>query len=400
MKKTAICVFLTLTVLIPCLLYNTKASYEVYKMKDFAKNALPGTQTVFYEDDFKSNVIGEGKLTGIMLLSLPSPDAGILKLERNAAALGSTITTDMLSSLVFVPASSAEFSAVFTFVPLFEGVSTELCGQSVDLTLNYYSDINNPPSAADLTFKTQTNLKIEIPFSAYDPEDDALTYTITSLKGGGSLLLKDGILIYEPATGKSGKSVIFYYAKDSYGNTSGIGSVTVSVEKPRTSLEYADLNDSVHSFAAIRMAEAGIFVGERYGKTMLLQPDKPVTVGEFVTLAMTALRIEPSSKAVLVSEEISSWQGDYMAAALELGAIDDFSAGVTITGSQAASICVKLLGVSQDGLPADRCASALGLLTDSSLLESELTRETALEILYRLTEVSSGASLGWKTAAK
>ncbi len=408
MKKTAVSLMLTASLLALGLFVPSRASYKAYKMKDFAKNGMPGARIVFYQEDFTSNVIGGGTLTGIMPVSQPAADVGVLVLEGKSVALGSVIPADMLSRLVFIPASDAEFSAVVSFVPIFGGATADINEDGTDITINLKNEINNSPAATDLAFETQENLKIEIPLSAYDPENDALTYTVTGVKGSGSLYMSGNSLIFEPQKNKTGKTVISYYAKDSAGNTSGIASVTVTVEKPASDLVYADLAGSTKAYAAIKMAEAGVFVGEQYGTTFLFSPDKAMTRGEFVALAMTALEIGPDENVVLLSEGISSWQGSYMATALSLGAIDDLDASGAIDGTEAASICVKLLGIKPDiaaGLDFSSgnvkyCASALGLVTDPALYDKALTRADAIELLYRLTAVSSGERIGWKTVAK
>lgn len=405
MKKSVFSVFLILSVLLPCFFRQAEASYEEYRMKDFAKNALPGARIVFYEDDFLSNIIGDGELSGIVPTSLPASDVGVLKLEGSSVVLGSIIPADKLDRLVFIPASAGEYSAVFSFTPLFKGAQS-LPGDEVDVTLNFYSEINNAPAAANLRFKTQKNLKIEIPLSAYDPENDGLAYTVVGIDGPGELSISGKSLVFTPKKNKTGKTVIYYYAKDSYGNTSDIASVTVSVEKPGSAIAYDDLSGRTSAYAAIKMAEAGVYVGERYGNTLLIHPEKEVSRGEFLVLAMNALGLEPSGNVILHSEQISSWQGAYMATALELGLIDDAAAGEAISGDEAASVIAKLLGldlgssvagVSSVGDMAKYYVDALGIITKDELFSAKLTRGDAIEIIYRLTEVCSGTPFGWKT---
>ena len=55
-------------------------------IKPFAKHGRTGAQIVFSEEDFTSNLIGKGKLTGILVTSIPTPDSGEFLLGSAAVA--------------------------------------------------------------------------------------------------------------------------------------------------------------------------------------------------------------------------------------------------------------------------------------------------------------------------
>ena len=57
-------------------------------------------------------------------------------------------------------------------------------------------------------------------------------------------------------------------------------------------MTYADMDGNPAHFAALKLAEEGILIGERMGNNYFFNPDKVVSRGEFVAMAITCLGFE------------------------------------------------------------------------------------------------------------
>ena len=98
--------------------------------------------------------------------------------------------------------------------------------------------------------------------------------------------------VYTPYENKTGKDSFTYVAVDAAGNTSEPATVKIKIEKADTKVTYADLDGHEAGRAAIRMAEAGIFIGERVGGAYYFHPDAPVSRAEFTAMAMDVCGVE------------------------------------------------------------------------------------------------------------
>lgn len=72
-------------------------------------------------------------------------------------------------------------------------------------------------------------------------------------------------------------------------------------------------------YAAIRLAERGIYVGEKVGDTYCFSPDDTVTREEFLAMAMTAADADALKDVTLTGfyddDDISAWAKGYVSAA-------------------------------------------------------------------------------------
>ena len=110
---------------------------------------------------------------------------------------------------------------------------------------------------------------------ATDPEGDALRYVITKYpsKGTRRQTRSYGSYCYRQSQ-LDGSDSFYLCSYDQYGNRSEEVKVTVKVEKPDTKVVYDDLNGHWAHYAALRMAEKGVMVGETVGGKTLFNPDK------------------------------------------------------------------------------------------------------------------------------
>lgn len=380
--------------MLPVLAKNTSG-----KMKDFAKNASPGAVIVFSTEDLGENTVSGDIPTGLMLAGLPSASVGQLMLGDRALMEGNVISSDEFDLLTFVPAGDSEFRADVCFVPLWSEGAFDAAAEPVTVTLNYFKNLNSPPAAAELTLETYAGMPIVVTLSAYDHDGDPLSYTLVSADDKGSLSYNGTELVFTPAGGETGTAHFTYYAADSAGNTSAVTKASISIKKRKDEFTYADLSSPTSEYASVKLAQEGIFRGESFGDVNLLSGSEPFSRAEFVALCMAALRAEPAFGVDFTAEGLSAWQSPYIAAALASGALDGNDFDSPVTGRSAAYIAVSLLreihGLTSDS---DTSADAIayGIVRSASLLENELDREAALDIICRTASVSNGQRLGWK----
>jgi hypothetical protein len=146
---------------------------------------------------------------------------------------------------------------------------------------------NMNPIAANLELTTFRNISIHGRFSATDPDGDAVTFEVADVPQKGSVLAeKDGSFIYTPGENKKGRDSFSYFAIDANGNISNKATVTISIDKPSTKVNYADMADNSAHYAALVLAEKGVLIGEKLGGDYFFRPDSGVTRGEFLALCL------------------------------------------------------------------------------------------------------------------
>ncbi len=285
---------------------------------------------------------------------------------------------------------------------------------------------NSPPIAENLTLKTYKGVAITSRFAAVDPEGDLVTFQVVDSPARGQVTLDENdpaAFWYTPYEGKKGKDSFTYVAIDAKGNTSEPATVKISIQKQKTTVSYSDLDGSPAHYAALRLAEAGVYTGRKVGNLYCFDPNAAFTREEFLTMAMTAADVSPISDVSLTGfyddEEISSWAKGYVSAALIQGAVQGspnevgqvvFNAGDTVTCAQAAVIIDRLLATgdvassaafSVETAPAWAYQSvvnmeAVSVLPTSANLSQQLTRAEAAEMLSAMLDVLEARSTsGW-----
>ena len=283
-----------------------------------------------------------------------------------------------------------------------------------------------PPIAENLTLKTYKGVAITSRFAAVDPEGDLVTFQVVDSPARGQVTLDENdpaAVWYTPYEGKKGKDSFTYVAIDAKGNTSEPATVKISIQKQKTTVSYSDLDGSPAHYAALRLAEAGVYTGRKVGNLYCFDPNAAFTREEFLTMAMTAADVSPISDVSLTGfyddEEISSWAKGYVSAALIQGAVQGspnevgqvvFNAGDTVTCAQAAVIIDRLLATgdvassaafSVETAPAWAYQSvvnmeAVSVLPTSANLSQQLTRAEAAEMLSAMLDVLEARSTsGW-----
>lgn len=132
--------------------------------------------------------------------------------------------------------------------------------------------------------------------------------------------------------------------------------VSVTIEKAKSGVTYADTADSTAAVAAQDLAEAGIFTGAKIGDQYYFEPDKPVSRSEFLALVMETAGDEPTAVTMTGfcdDAAIPTWAKAYAAAGVADGIIQGVSTeeGVAfqgdepITFNEAATVLNRVLAV-------------------------------------------------------
>lgn len=223
------------------------------------------------------------------------------------------------------------------------------------------SAANGAPIAQEQSFETCKNVAYMGRLTATDPEGDAVTFQLAQKPARGSLEITDpatGEFVYTPFENKTGKDSFTFVALDDQGNTSAPAKVSLRIRKPATKVTYADMSGVASYNAAIRLAEKNILVGERIGNAYYFHPDEPVSRGQFIAMAMSALDYEPLADTMTTGfaddAVIPTWCKGYVSAALQQGMVrgypdEDgrvvFAPENSVTRAEAAVLLDRMLAV-------------------------------------------------------
>lgn len=276
---------------------------------------------------------------------------------------------------------------------------------------------NNPPIAENLTLKTYKGVAIASRFAAVDPEGDLVAFQVVDSPARGQVTLDENdpaAFWYTPYEGKKGKDSFTYVAIDDKGNQSEPATVKITIEKQKTAVTYSDLDGNSAHYAALRLAEAGVYTGRRVGDLYCFEPDGVFSREEVLTMARTAAGETPLENVSLTGfyddGDISAWAKGYVSAALIQGTVEGspnesgqvvFNANGPVTRAQAAVILDRLLApgdvaassaFSQDTVPAWAYQAAVNMEAVSVLaggtdLSETLSRGETAEMLSAMLNV-------------
>lgn len=219
---------------------------------------------------------------------------------------------------------------------------------------------NAAPIARNLEYATYRGVAVTGTLQAIDPEGDMIEYKlITEPKKGSAMVSEDGQFTYSPNEKKKGKDSFTYVAVDAVGNVSEEATVKITIEKQSTNVTYSDMEGNSAHYAALRLAEEGIFVGETIGDCCFFNPDLVVSRGEFLAMCLNAsgeeILEDITRTGFADDEEISMWLKPYVTTALLNGTIKGvrsdeggliFAADEPIIVAQAAVILNMVLEIS------------------------------------------------------
>ena len=260
---------------------------EAPSVAAISKNGLTSQVIAFSPDDF--HVSGDVQLASIVITSLPDPEAGALTMGGQLIDEGSEVAMSAVSGLRFSPLIAPTLSATgFTFTPVFANGTV---GEDVSVGLHLLSAPNAAPVAEDLSLCTYKNVEVQGTFAGVDPEGDLLTFQLISKPARGSVTQAEegsAQFVYTPYENKTGKDAFTYVAVDANGNTSSPATVSIKIEKQKTKVTYSDMTGVEGHREAVRLAEAGLLVGEKMGENYFFHPEQSMSRAQFTALAMAA----------------------------------------------------------------------------------------------------------------
>lgn len=283
--------------------------------------------------------------------------------------------------------------------------------------------VNHPPVAEALCLDTYKNVEVQGAFSGVDPEGDALTFQLISKPARGAVTQAENgsaAFTYTPYENKTGKDAFTYVAVDAQGNTSSPATVSIKISKQKTKVTYSDMTGVEGHREAVRLAEAGLLVGEKMGTDYFFHPEQTMSRAQFTALAMAVAEME-SMDGVQVTGfaddgVMAMWAKPYVSAALRSGVVrgsfDEvgqvvFLPDAPVTAAEAAVLLNRALAVTDVPSAAETmadvpawCVQAVanldscGAMPASAVLSEPLTRAQAAVMLDRAMDVMDSRDQG------
>jgi hypothetical protein len=382
------------------------------------KAGLCGQELSFEADDFK-RALNRSALSYVTVRSLPSGADGTLYLGNTAVREGQSISAANLSLLSFAAASDRVETASFTFT-VDETAYPITCSLHLLRALNNCPTLEQAPETA-LAVSTHEDIACTGRLYGHDPEGDALRYEVISYPSHGYLKMEDastGRYVYTPDASYTGTDSFRYYVRDCFGNSSAAQTVSLTVTRRATSVQYADMAGRETYNAALTMTEQGIMSGVQVGNSVYFYPEQTVSRAEFLVMAMNAVGITDVADQTTVfydNAQIPVSMRGYVATGYALGYLRGgqdangnlcFFPSEPITRAEAAVMVTNIIGLQEDqtvpvfadeeDLPgwAQAAMTSLGgqgILTPaedgSSDYAEVMTREDTAQLLARLMQV-------------
>ena len=286
----------------------------------------------------------------------------------------------------------------------------------------------NAPAARDLEIRTYRGIPYLGQLEAADPDGGELTFAIDAQPKKGTVTLEGANFTYTPRDNAAGADSFTYTAANSAGAVSRPATVTVTIEKTRSGVTYAD-TDEATAAAAQDLAEQGVFTGAKIGEKWYFEPERTVSRGEFLAMVLETAGKEVTEVTMtgFCDDDASPpWAKSYAAAGVAEGIVQGrptedgaaFSCGEPISYSEAATVLNRVLDLGDVELEvwyADREAvpswaaqavgnmEALNVLQTGSFgsgeLEQAVTRADAARMLSAAGTLLRGEKpsglLGW-----
>lgn len=196
------------------------------------------------------------------------------------------------------------------------------------------------PIVREIEIRTYRGIPYQTQFLASDSEGDDMTFAVVEQPRKGTVTIDGANFTYTPDEGTTGGDSFTYAATDSAGHVSQPATVTVTIEKTKSGVTYADTQNSAAATAAQHLAEAGVFTGSKIGDQYYFEPNKSVSRSEFLAMVMeTAGRdvTDVTMTGFCDDESIPTWAKAYAAAGVADGIVQGKTTaeGVAFQGEQA-----------------------------------------------------------------
>lgn len=344
-------------------------------------------------------------LSGICITGLPDPATGTVMLGSRILRTGDILTASQIAQMTFVPLRCEEdMDTSVSYLPIYP----DRVEKDATMTISIRGKEDKAPVAEDSAIETYKNLPNTGKLKAFDPEEQALTYSVIRQPRRGTVTIaEDGSFTYTPKKNKVGTDSFTYTATDPAGKVSREATVTVEIMKPVNPEQYTDTVGTDCRFTAEWMKNTGLFIGEQVGGTACFQPDKTVNRGEFLTMLVKALdmKVDETADFTGFSDDAPNWLKPYLAAALRNGTTENwpdsqvFGASSPITGAEAALLVRNALDLSVPTIAGKENEGELPAWAESAVCAmskigieieptAELTRETVASLLYQVVQMS------------
>lgn len=299
--------------------------YVLAEENSMAMAGIKGNRISFEADDFARamNISGVSEIT---VTEVPPTADGELLVGSTVINEGQTVRGSNIGLMSYSARSDTSTMSYFKF---------RLGDSAYEIRCNLYllDGVNHAPTLSGATettldVSTHKNITLYGTLPAYDPDGDEITIEVVSYPEEGILILTDkasGSYTYTPSEGYTGKDSFSYVARDKYGNYSASKTVNLTVNKPTTSVVYADMKDSPNYNAALTMTEQGIMSGTQIGDKTYFYPEQTVSRAEFLVMAMNSIgitEVADATETVFADDsDIAGYMKGYVSAAYRLGYI-------------------------------------------------------------------------------
>lgn len=340
---------------------------------------------------------------GIYIEETPDTACCGLYLGDRLIRAGDFLPAQTLAQLILRPNQDEDATACIAYRPISGGALMDKC----EFTVNIVSTRDDPPTAEDGKLQTYRNIATEGTLIAADPEGQAVSFRLESYPKRGSVELnEDGSFVYTPKKNKVGEDSFSFSASDPAGNVSAVKTVHIEILKPADAATFSDL-DEASQFTGMWMRSNELYGGETIAEQLCFCPEKSVTRGEFLVMAMKLADVQPEigllTSGFADQDDAPHWMQSYLVSAMRRGLVsgiptDDglcFCPNRPITACEAAAIVCKLchlegaqsVSTQDEDLPVWAAASmeaaaSAGLTLPQST--DTLTRLDAAQLLYSI----------------
>lgn len=379
------------------------------KKNTLIKSGLMYNDVYFSEQDFMK-CLGISEVDSVKVEALPPASDGTLKLGTLYVTEGQTIKNEYLSMLRFVPAADSVSGTDITF-------SCE--GTEIPCIIKLLDAVNYAPTFASEEDSVHTYRNVSCYGNVYstDPEGDITDLQVVSYPKHGTLTVTNasrGSYCYTPSDGFVGKDSFVVVARDSYGNYSGVQTVSVLVEK--TGVFFTDTTGHWCENAAIALCEMGAAEAANYQNGLVFCPNDNVSREEFITMVMKTIGVNTltdSDTSFADNAAIDVRYRPYVATAQRMGYISGrehdgrlcFDPKDSITKAEAAVVINNILGLEEseyvatfadDGAIPIWAKGAIYALTGAGVFNGDgegviapsavLSRAQTVQMLYNILE--------------
>ncbi len=259
---------------------------------------------------------------GIYVAAVPPAYEARLRLAGRTICRGDVLPASALGAMTLEPMCVGEAECVMQYCPIRAG----RIGEAVTLTMRILSGRNTAPACTDGTLETYKNIANRGTLQAVDKEHDEMTYQLVRAPKRGTVeLMSDGSFVYTPGKNKVGKDSFVFTATDAAGNVSNEATVKIRIVKPTDRALYTDLAADEDAFRAMWLREQDIYAGRTIAGNLCFEPDRTVSRGEFLAMAMKLLSLEGDGADVTAcfadGASAPGWQQPYIAAAFRNGIV-------------------------------------------------------------------------------